>query len=495
VQRFERHNALQRHRRLGAALAAVAGAFAVGGCGGHGHSPAAWPLPNHDIDCTRATRATEIDSRSVGHLEVAWRFRFPEQPTFSGVAASTPIVVDDRVYVQTLNSNVYALEATTGRVLWKRAFNRASGGPNGLAAEGDRLFGATNTEMFALAASTGQILWRRRITTSRQPIDIAPLAANGLIYTSSVGMYPGGRGRLFALAASTGRIEWSFDTIEKPWADPKVATGGGAWWTPTEEGGRLYVGIANPLPWGGTATEPNGGAYAGAARYTDSLLVLSARSGTLRWYDQVTAHDVRDYDFGLPPILAKGLVIGGGKAGLVVAWNRKTHRRVWGATVGRHEHDTGPLPSNLVTVCPGLLGGVLTPMSYASGRVFVPVVDLCMKGSATGFPAFYATNYSSGTGELVALAADTGARLWAHPMSSPNFGCATVANDVVFTASYLGRVEALDTVDGRVLWSAQEPAGVNACPSVAGRFLFVEAAAEPDGITTPTPQLVAYRLP
>jgi hypothetical protein len=49
--------------------------------------------------------------------------------------------------------------------------------------------------------------------------------------------------------------------------------------------------------------------------------------------------------------------------------------------------------------------------------------------------------------------------------------------------------------DGRLLWSAQEPAGVNACPSVDGRSLFVEAGAEPQGIRTPTPQLVAYRLP
>jgi outer membrane protein assembly factor BamB len=465
------------------------------GCGGH-RGGAGWPSPNHDLAGTRATTATVIDAHSVARLQLAWRFRFPEQPTFSGVAASTPLVVGRRIYVQTLNSDVYALDALTGHVVWRRPFHRASGGPNGLAAASGRVFGSTNTATFALDAASGRIVWERRLTTARQPIDIAPLAADGLVFTSTVGMHPGGRGRLFALSARTGDIVWSFDTIERPWANPKVATGGGAWWTPTADAsGRLYVGISNPLPWGGTPGEPNGGAYAGPARYTDSLLVLARKTGKLEWFDQVTPHDVRDYDFALPPILTDGLVIGGGKAGRVVAWNPATHRRVWSATVGRREHANGPLPRRLVTVCPGLFGGVLTPMASAGGRVFVPVVDLCMRGSATGFPGFYSTDYGRGRGELVALDVKTGARLWVHRMASPNFGCATVANDVVVTASYLGRVEALAVADGRVLWTVQEPAGINACPAVAGRFLYVEAGAEPQEIRTPTPQITAYRVP
>ncbi|HZS25490.1 MAG TPA: PQQ-binding-like beta-propeller repeat protein [Gaiellaceae bacterium] len=497
MQGHERHLPLQRHGRLSSAAAAACLALVAGGCGGGGDAEG-WALPNHDLAGTRATSATSIDAHDVARLSVAWRFRFPEEPTFSGVAASAPLVVGKRVIVQTLNSNVYALDARSGKLVWKRLFRRVDGGPNGLAAAGGRLFGSTNSEAFALDAATGRVLWERRLTTARQPIDIAPLVAKGLVYTSSVGMRPGGEGRLFALSASSGRVVWSFDTIAQPWADPSVATGGGAWWTPTLDAGRLYVGVSNPLPWGGTPREPNGAAYAGPARYTDSLLVLGAEDGRLEWFDQVTPHDVRDYDFALPPIVAspggRELVIGGGKAGRVIAWSRETHRRVWSTTVGRHEHDSGPLPARLVTVCPGLLGGVLTPMAYASGRVFVPVVDLCMRGSSTGFPDFFRTNYASGTGELDALDAQTGARLWSHRMSSPDFGCATVAHDVVFTATYLGRVEALDTTSGRPLWSAREPAGVNACPTVSGDELLVEAGAEPQGIRTPTPQLVAYRL-
>ena len=132
---------------------------------------------------------------------------------------------------------------------------------------------------------------------------------------------------------------------------------------------------------------PNGAAYPGTALYTDSLIVLDARTGKLKWFDQVTPHDIRDHDFEATPMLvtANGtkLVIGGGKGGHVIAWNRDTRKRVWETTVGVHRNDTGPLPRHRVTVCPGLFGGIETPMAYASGRVFVPVVNLCGRGSAT----------------------------------------------------------------------------------------------------------------
>jgi outer membrane protein assembly factor BamB len=495
----------RRLPRIGAALAAGAAALilvtalSAGGYAGHIAS-AGWLEPGRDLASTRATAGGPIDARSVARLRVAWRFLFADLPTFSGVDAAAPLVVGRRVYVQTLESNVYALDAQTGKVLWKRVFSRASGGPNGLAAAGSRLFGNTDTSAFALDRASGRLLWIRRLTSAAQPIDIAPLAADGLVFTSSTGLHPGGRGTLFALDARSGRLVWSFDTIRGPWRVPTVASGGGAWWQPTLDGsGNLYVGNSNPLPWGGTRRYPNGGAYAGRDLYTDSLLVLDARTGKLRWYDQVTPHDVRDYDFAMPPMLASAggtpLVIGAGKSGLVIAWNRRTHQRVWTASVGRHRNDEGPLPRRLVSVCPGLLGGVLTPMAYSDGRVFAPVVDLCMNGSATGyFPNFLSLDYARGRGELVALDAASGRRLWTQRLPSPAFGCATVARDVVLTATYAGVVYAFDTATGRQLWSVHEPAGINACPTVAGNLLLVGAGAAPLN-TAVTPQLVAYRLP
>ena len=90
--------------------------------------------------------------------------------------------------------------------------------------------------------------------------------------------------------------------------------------------------------------------------YTDSLLALDARTGTIEWFDQVSAHDVRDYDFSLPPMLlrvgGRSLVIGAGKSGRVIAWDAASHRRVWQRSVGIHRNDTGPLPARLSSVCP-----------------------------------------------------------------------------------------------------------------------------------------------
>jgi outer membrane protein assembly factor BamB len=412
-------------------------------------------------------------------------------------------VIGERVYVQTLNSNVYALDARTGAVVWRRRFGRPSGGPNGLAAGDGRLYGNTDTAAFALDRATGRVLWTRRLTSRAQPIDVAPVAAGDLVFTSSTGLRPGGKGIVYALAGDDGRVRWRFVTVRDPWANPKVASGGGVWWTPTVDGvGRLYAGTANPLPWGGTQAEPNGGAYRGRVLYTDSLLVLDGRTGALEWYDQVTPHDVRDYDFALPPMLVRArvqgserdLVIGSGKAGLVIAWDRTTRRRLWITRVGRHRNDTGALPVTPVTVCPGLFGGVLTPMAYAGGTVFAAVVDLCMRGSATGYDDFYALDYTQGRGELVAMDVATGGVRWRAPLHSPPFGCATAVNDLVFTGTFDGTVLALAAADGRVLWRARSPAGINACPSIAGDVLVVSAGAEPPGIPTPEPVVDAYAI-
>jgi alcohol dehydrogenase (cytochrome c) len=216
--------------------------------------------------------------------------------------------------------------------------------------------------------------------------------------------------------------------------------------------------------------------------------VLDAKTGRLLWQDQVTPHDVRDYDFEATPILAGTSVFGAGKSGLVIAWNTDTKRRRWVRPVGLHRNDTGPLPSRRSRICPGILGGVETPMAYSAGRLFVPVVDLCSVGSATSRQQVTEVDPAQGHGRLVALSATTGAVLWQRRLELPDFGCATVANDVVFTSAYDGTVDGFDTRTGRRLWTARLAAGSNSCPAVAGDMLFVGA-----GVGR-TPELTAYAL-
>ncbi len=214
---------------------------------------------------------------------------------------------------------------------------------------------------------------------------------------------------------------------------------------------------------------------------TDSLLTLNARTGSLRWRDQVTSHDVRGYDFQLSPVLAPAgsvpAVFGAGLGGLVVAWNRASHRRLWQAQVGVHRNDQGRLPGEPVTVCPGLLGGAATSLAYDSGTLFVPVVDLCMQAAASRYEPPPGTNVAhSGGGELVALNAATGTRRWTHRFPRADLGCATVAGGVVFTSTADGTTYGLDTRDGRTLWRATSRAGINACPTLVGSELLVPAS-------------------
>jgi alcohol dehydrogenase (cytochrome c) len=398
---------------------------------------------------------------------------------------------------------VFALDRKTGKLRWARIYTSPNDGPNGVAVGYGRVYAATDTTAFALNARTGKRIWSRRLADSdEQFVDIAPVAADGRVYLSTVGFPPGGRGALYALDARTGKRVWRFDTIRDPWRFP-LAGGGGAWYPLSVDGaGRVYAGISNPGPWGGTEQRPNGGSFPGRVPYTNSLVVLDGHTGRLLWHDQVTPHDVRDYDFQDSPILATltvqgrptRVVFGAGKAGRVVAWDRATRRRLWSQAVGTRRKDLGPLPLAPTRVCPGLFGGVLTPMAYSAGRLFVPAVELCMTESAEHAYSVLQRPPSDAKGVLYALDAAGGRKLWSNRFGSALFGCATVARDVVFAPTYDGRVHALSTRTGARLWQSRARAGINGCPAVAGDLLLVPAGAPHDDFPEPVAELIAYAV-
>ncbi len=155
------------------------------------------------------------------------------------------------------------------------------------------------------------------------------------------------------------------------------------------------------------------------------------------------------------------------------------------------------MPRRRVSVCPGFLGGVETPLAVSDGRVFVPVVDLCYPESSRGSGGlgFYRVDPASGKGRFTALDLRDGKPLWERRLPQPVFGCATVSNDVVFTSTYDGRLYGFDTETGETVWEARAPAGINACPAVAGDLLLVQAGTDhPSFDALPPLGLVAYRL-
>ena len=475
----------------------------------------AWPAHNYDLANTRATAQTPINSQTVSKLNVKWRFALKGASAF-GIFASAPIVLNGTVYLQDLNSNVYALNLSTGKLEWRHAFNKPSIGPNGVAYGYGRIYGATETSAFALDATTGKLIWSRKLTRNkREGIDMTPQLYDNTVLVSTVpgnglsSFYEGGAlGIVWALDAATGKPKWKFNTISdgaKLWGNPNVNSGGGLWYPPSVDNkGRVFISVANPAPLYGTPKFPNGSSRPGPDLYTNSLVALNGKTGKLLWFRQAVAHDVRDYDLMIPAIIANvplngvqtEVVLVAGKMGKVYAYRADNGRHLWTRSVGKHQNDIGPLPRKVVTIFPGDTGGVETPMALAAGRLFVPWLDLPTRASASGLPGGLAgagPNLRTGRGGLTAFAAASGKVLWQNKLPSMNFGAATVANDVVFTSDYAGTIYAFDAQTGKTLWTKKAPAGVNSFPAIAGDTLLVGA-----GTTgfdkKPQFELVAYSL-
>ena len=472
----------------------------------------AWPAHNYDLSNTRATTNSDINATNVAKLKPAWRFKLPYVGEF-GAYASNPIVLNGVVYIQDPDSDVYALNQQTGAVMWKHLYKSPtpSGGPNGLALGYGMLFGATEGSAFALDAKTGRQLWKHKLTNNKnEGIDMAPQLYHNKVLISTIPgsatnfYHPGALGIVYSLNADTGKTIWKFNTIKggyKLFGHPEVNSGGGLWYPPSvDSSGRVFMGVANPAPYPGTPKFPNGSSHPGPDLYTDSLVALNGATGKIDWFQQVTPHDFRDYDFQVAPIVRSQMingkqtetVIGAGKSGKVVAFRADNGKRLWTRNVGIHKFDSGPFPLEK-SVCyePGFLGGVETPMAASGNLVYVPWVDLCFNATATGIKS--AGGLNGGTGGLAAINSATGKIVWKKHLPSPAYGAATVANNVVFTSTLAGTIYAFDAKTGKLLFSTKAPAGINSFPAVTKNMLIIGAGAS-GAIKNPKNEIVAYSL-
>jgi alcohol dehydrogenase (cytochrome c) len=181
----------------------------------------------------------------------------------------------------------------------------------------------------------------------------------------------------------------------------------------------------------------------------------------------------------------------------VVAFAAADGKRLWTLAIGKHnKYEYGPLPAKPVVYCPGSLGGVLTPMAEARGVLYVPWIDVCFKGSATGLASGAPR---TATGGLAAVDAATGAIIWKRRLPHIDSGAATIANDVVFTSTYNGTLYALSTKTGTILWKRKAPYGINSFPAITKTMLIVGTSARATlksfkaGRTKG--KLIAYALP
>ncbi len=471
-----------------------------------------WPYSNADLANTRDAIASTISSANVSRLKRAWTFKLTGTAKAGvrpyGSLTANPIVQNGVVYVQDLDSNVYALALATGNLRWEYRCNqpeRSGPGPNGVAVVDGKVYGLTPTAAFALNATTGRTIWVNGdlLRKGQGTFGIQPQVANGRVYLASqYGSGPGG-GVLLALNASSGAVLWRFNTVVGP--EPGVRSlglgAGGAWETPLVSGdGSVTYGIGNPYQTAAAAI-----AHPAVGLYTDSDVNLDAATGKLRWYYQGVPDDFKDYDMQASPISARiggvSVVIGSGKMGDVYEMNATTGKLIWKTPVGAHNgHDKDSLQalehrSTLkapFTILPGPLGGVLADLAVGSDRVYVETLDVPVTFANLNLRA---TTQGTGseTGEVEALSLATGKVEWDKKLSQLPLGAVTVSNDLVFTTLYNGGLIALNRSTGAVVYRRQLPTSANSPIAIAGNTVIVPAGGPVTRAGGGNPQVVAYR--
>jgi len=484
-----------------------------------GRPAAGWTQPDADLASTRYVAST-ITSTNVSKLGVAWTMPLTMSTAHTdGAYATTPVIVNGVVYVQDLDSNVFAISLATGKVLWTHDYDSPNGGPDGVNVAGGVVYAATAKAAVALDAATGAQLWSRTlIGNDHEGIAMAPGFDNGTVYVSTVPanvttVYgAGGQGILWALNARTGTPEWSWNQDQNLWGNPGVNSGSGLWYTPSFDAqGNIYLGVANPAPVFGTESYPLGSSRPGPNLYTDSVVKLSP-AGKLLWYYQLTPHDLYDWDLQNPPVLTtadgRPVVIAGGKAGIMIELDAQTGKLLWQRPVGGHdghendglltEHATptshDPLPAEYCLE-PSLYGGMLTQLASNGSTTFAAVNDFALPASPSGFTGSITSQIQAlenAVGEMVAVNQDTGTVIWDTPLPSSPYGAATVTNDVVFTTTFKGDLYALDATTGAILFKTPMSAGSNAPVAVDGDYVIAGAGAAQPG--TQRNMIIAYKL-
>jgi alcohol dehydrogenase (cytochrome c) len=439
---------------------------------------AEWPTYNNRYDGQRFSTLTAIDSRNVKDLAPICSARIAE----AGAFQAGPLVIDGVLYVTGVTTTV-ALDGRTCAERWRA--NYAPEGPisvpvnRGAAFLDGRIFrGTVDGWLTALDAATGHVLWKVAVsdTAKAESLTSAPIAWHGLVFIGTSGGDMGIRGRMIAFDATTGHEVWRFNTIPSgreagadswPNSDTASKGGGGMWssYTLDTSTGELFVPVGNPSPALNAASRP------GKNLYTNSLVVLDAKSGALKWYYQLKSPDSVDHDLGAAPLLysntrGRRVVAMAGKDGYAYGVDRDTHGLLFRTPVTTIKNEGRvPTPEGIM-VCPGLSGGTKwngPAFDPARKSIFVSATDWCnlVKSAppvyAAGKPYWggsfeFDKTPGSATGWITALDSDSGKVRWRYHTASVTGAAVTpTAGGVLFTGDAKGNFLALDSATGKAL--------------------------------------------
>jgi len=431
---------------------------------------------NMSYDGVRSSPLAEINVGNVQSLRPVCRVKLGEEGSFH----TGPVVVGDTMFVTTAHSTV-ALDATTCKLIWRFVDPPTKadvyGVNRGVAyLDGRVIRGTPDGRLVALRSDSGRVLWNVRVGDPAEGefTSSAPIAWRGTVFIGLAGSDWGVRGRMMAFDAATGKEKWRFWTVPmgdergaETWRIPGTAArGGGGMWTSyaldtlTQE---LFVSVGNPAPDFLTSARP------GDNLFTNSVVVLDAGSGALKWWYQPTPHDGFDYDLGAAPVLyttGTGVprVLLASKDGNIYALDRPTHALAFKTPITTISNPGSvPTPAG-VHACPGPLGGVEWngPAFDARSRtIYVGAVDWCatyesgpakyVRGGLYWATNVKATSADTGRGWLTAVDADGGAVRWRFRTPAPLVaGVTHTAGGLVLTGDLAGNLYAFDNATGKV---------------------------------------------
>ncbi|HET9087888.1 MAG TPA: PQQ-binding-like beta-propeller repeat protein [Acidobacteriaceae bacterium] len=284
-----------------------------------------WPIYGGHSSGDHYSGLSQINRANVSSLRVAWKFDTGE----TGILQTSPIMVGKILYAYTPTQKVVALDAASGKLLWKFDSGIEGNAPaRGLSYWSDgkesRLFAGVMNFLYALDPATGKpvrkfgengrVDLRKGLGRPYRLQEIA-LTSPGLIYKDLIIVggrvpetHPAPPGDIRAFDVRTGKLRWTFHTIPHPgeygystWPKNAWTTAGSAnnWAGMTLD---AQHGIAY-IPTGSAVFDFYGGDRVGNDLFADTLLALDAETGKRIWHFQEVHHDIWDRDLPAPPVL------------------------------------------------------------------------------------------------------------------------------------------------------------------------------------------------
>jgi len=474
------------------------------------NEPHNWFTYSGSYASERFSALDQINTTNVSDLRVEWVYQ-----TSPGLVETTPVVVDGIMYLTEPPSTVAALDARTGRRIWRWNANVPTetlniGFPRvnrGVAVLDSTVYvGTLDARLVALDAESGVERWSTVVADNSIGFSMtgAPLAIDGKIIVGVAGAEAGIRGFLDAYDAATGERLWRTYTVPAPgepgsdtWEGDAWEHGGGSTWLTGSydpELNLIYWGTGNPAP------DWNGDVRPGDNLFTCALIALDADTGEMRWHFQFTPHDVHDWDATEIPVLVD-LEYEGEMRKLVVMANRNAFYYVLDRETGAYLHgqeyskqtwaeglDENGRPIVIPDTEPTAEGNLVWPSLQGATNWFSPSYSPLTEAlyvPVRHMGAIYykaAAEYEPGRpfmgggeqalagddawGYVKALDVRTGDVQWEYRVLSPLWnGVMATAGGVVFGATNEGNFFALDAETGASLWDFQAGAAARSNPS------------------------------